>query len=330
MYQQAAVHQTERSEQQQQEKQSRTEGAFAATRLVQMGSASYGGTLQSQHNRQASGSVVQRFGSEGGMSKSFEMESGDILQPRIISEIKSQIIEVPVIEERIRYVPKREVVEIEKKVAKYEYKYIEKVVEVPQVRYVDKFEEYDVVQEVVKKVPKKEFVNVPREYVRYVPKIETRVVEKFVEVLSRDKIIEVPKPYVVDQEAPYPVYRDKEMVCVVAQKMIPVVRESTVEVLDIEVSKYVPQVIPVDVYIPFGVQVPLIPVKKSEDRQFRVQVPVPQYNTLLVNLNSHFGGDVRLVSELPFQKGADGNIPLLLSDQYNSIVTISKEQRVVA
>jgi len=233
-----------------------------------------------------------------------------------------------VIEESIRYVPKREVVEVEKKVTKYEVSYIDKIVEVPQVRIVDKYEEYEVVEEVVTHVPKTEFVDVPREFIRYVPKIETRLVEKVVEVFSRDQIIEIRKPYIVDQEAPYPVYKDKDVVCVVAQKMIPVVRESTVEVLDVEVCKYVPQVIPVDVYIPLPVQVPLIPVKKSEDRQFRVQVPVPQYNTLLVNINSHFGGDARLVSELPFQRGEDGNIPLLVADQYNSVVTISQHQRV--
>jgi len=252
----------------------------------------------------------------------------DILQPRIISEIKSQIIEVPVIEETIRYVPKREVVEVEKKVPKYEITYVEKVVEVPQIRIVDKIEEYEVIQEVVKQVYKKELVNVPREFIRYVPKVEMTYVEKVVEVISRDQIIEIHKPYIVDEEVHYPVYKDKDVVCVVAQKMIPVVRESTSEVLDIEVCRYVPQVIPVDVYVPLPVQVPLIPVKKSEDRQFRVQVPAPQYNTLLVNLNSHFGGDARLVSELPFQKGEDGNIPLLLADQYNSTVTISQQQRV--
>jgi len=248
------------------------------------------------------------------------------MQPKIISEIKSQIIEVPVIEETVRHVRKIEVVEVEKKVPKYEIEYVERVVEIPQIKIVEQYEEYEVVQEVAKYVPKKEFVSVPREVIRYEPKIETTFVEKIVEVLSRDQIIEIRKPYTVDQAVPYPVYKDREVSCVVAQKMIPVVRESTVELLDVEVCKFVPQVIPVDVYIPRPVQVPLIPVKKSDDIHSRVEVPAPQFNTLLVNLNSHLSCEERLIVDLPFRLGGDGNIPMLMSDQFNSTVTIASDQ----
>jgi len=146
--------------------------------------------------------------------------------------------------------------------------------------------------------------------------------------LSGDKIIEIRKPYTVDQEVPYPIYHDKEVACVVAQKMIPVIRESTEEQMQVEVCNFVPQVIPVDVYVPRPIQIPLIPIKKSEDHYSRVQVPTPQYNTLLLNLNFHISSDQRLVNDLPFRTDEGGKIQLLTSDQYNSTVTISREQRV--
>jgi len=297
------------------------ENASSSASSAQAASTNQSGT--GAVNSQLSGQF-QRLGSEG--ARSLDSTTDDIMQPRIISEIKSQIIEVPIIEETIKHVRKIEVVEVEKKVPKYEIEYIERIVEVPRVKIVEKYEEYEVIQEVTKYVPKKEFVNVPREVVRYTPKIETTYIEKVVEVLSRDQIIEIRKPYTVDQHVPYPVYKDKEVGCVVAQKMMPVVRESKVELLDVEVCKFVPQVIPVDVYIPRPVQVPLIPVKKSDDVQSRVEVPAPQFNTLLVNLNSHLSGEEKLIIDLPFRKGGDGNVPMLMSDQYNSTVTIACDQ----
>lgn len=245
--------------------------------------------------------------------------SPEDMMPRVVSEIRSQIIEVPTIEEVLKYVSKREFVEVEKRVPKVEFKYVERVVEVPQIRIVDQEEEVIEYREVPKYVSVVDVVRVPQEVVRYVPKIETRTVEKVVEV--HNQVIEVKRPYVVDREEPYPVYKDREVSCVVAQKLIPVVSESPDEFLDVEVTKYVPEVIPVDVYVPRPIQVPLVPYKKTNDSHRPVEVPVPQFNTLLINLNAHMNHNSRLINDLPFQKSSDGSVPLLVPDQYNSVVT---------
>jgi len=268
------------------------------------------------------------IGSRGGASKSFEMD--DIMAPRIISEIKSQIIEVPVVEDVVRYVPKIQVVEVEHKVPKYEYQLVDKIVEVPYKRIVDVFEEVEEIKEVVKYVPRIKEVPVPREVIRYVPKVETKYIEKIVEVISRTQIIEIRKPYIVEQKVRRAVYLDKEVACVVAQKVVPVIRESTHENLDVEVCKYIPTVIPVDVYVPVAVQVPLIPVKKDVDETARVEVPAAHYNSLLIGLNQHFGDDVELIQALPYIKSNDGTIPLLLPNEFSGVVTLTTEVTTVS
>lgn len=246
--------------------------------------------------------------------------SANQLKPRVVSEIRSQIIEIPTIEEVVTYLTKKEYVEVEKRVPKVEVHYVQKTVEVPQIHIVDQLEEVPEYREVVKYMPLVEVVKVPQEVVRYVPKIEIKRVERCVEVPG--KPIEVKRPYIVERPEPYPVYKDKEVNCVVAQKLIPVVSESPDDHLDVEVVKYVPILIPVDVYVPRPIEVPLVPYKKSRDTHRKVDVPVPQYNTLLINLNSHMSKDSNLINELPFQKSSDGAIPLLVPDQYNSVITV--------
>jgi len=302
------------------EKQSKVAEKHSASRL-----SSRGEKTEFETKFRSMGSRQLEWLNRGtGASKSFVVdEDDDILAPRIISEIKSQIIEVPVVEDVVRYVPKIEVVEVEKKVPKIEVQYIEKIVEVPFVRIVDKIVEVDQVQEVVNYVPRKEEVPVPREVIRYVPKVHTNYIEKVVEVISSTKIIEIRKPYIVEQKVRRPVYRDKEVACVVSQKLIPIIRESNQEHLDVEVCRYVPKVIQVDVYVPVPIQVPVIPIKKNADEVTRVQVSSAQYNSLMIGLNQHFKDDTELIEDMPYLRSDNGTIQLLIPSEFSGIVTLA-------
>eukprot|EP01068_Selenidium_serpulae_P009012 Selendium_serpulae@DN5130_c0_g1_i4.p1 len=86
------------------------------------------------------------------------------------------------------------------------------------------------------------------------------------------------------------------------------------------------QMVAVDVYVPRPIQMPLIPVGRSEDQVQRVNIPDPQYNTLLMNLNTHCTNDPQMADDLPFKRNADSTVPALTADQYNATVTTLKDE----
>eukprot|EP01068_Selenidium_serpulae_P009008 Selendium_serpulae@DN5130_c0_g1_i13.p1 len=254
-------------------------------------------------------------------------DDDELLAPRIISEINSVLVEIPEIEYVDKFVPKIEYVEVEKRVPKIVKEVVERIVEVPEVQYVEKRVVIEELHETIKYVPKHEVVEVPREVIKYVPVIETVQIERVVKVPRRDgKVIEVEQPYLVEKTERVPVYIDSEVACVVAQKLIPVVTPAHDVDLVIELNRYVPQMVAVDVYVPRPIQMPLIPVGRSEDQVQRVNIPDPQYNTLLMNLNTHCTNDPQMADDLPFKRNADSTVPALTADQYNATVTTLKDE----
>jgi len=191
-------------------------------------------------------------------------------------------VEVPVIEEVIRHVPKKEYIEIEKKVPRYEYEWVERIVEVPQIQVVDKYVDVPQIQEVIRHVPVKQYVDVPKEVIRYVPRVETKLVEKEVEVPG--EVIEIPKPYIIENKIMVPKYMDQEVPTVVAQRLHPVISESDSEFLDVEMREYNPYLVAVDVYVPRPVQRQLTAQSRTETHHV-VDVPVAQFNALLKAAN---------------------------------------------
>ncbi|PFH31141.1 alveolin domain containing intermediate filament IMC15 [Besnoitia besnoiti] len=79
------------------------------------------------------------------------------------------IVEVPEVIEVIKRVPKEEIRENITYVPRFETKVIPKYVDVPIVKIVDRYEEVQEIQEVLKPVPKVTVVDVPREVTRIVP-----------------------------------------------------------------------------------------------------------------------------------------------------------------
>lgn len=236
--------------------------------------------------------------------------SSTILKEEYLSQLPEpeiRYVEVPVYEEVIKRVPKKEIIEVERVVPKTEVEWVDRIVEIPQIQYIDRQIEVPQIHEVLRQVTKHEIIDVPREVVRHVPKVETVIVEKVVEVPGQ--IVEVPKPYIVENKIPVPRYVDNEVPMVVAQTIRPIITESR-EPVDVDVFEYEPQVVVVDVHVPKPIPSQLIAGGMVEDLHQIVTVPVAQYNSMLKMLNVHINeNDQR--STLPFITETSGAIPML-------------------
>ncbi|KAH0476022.1 MAG: uncharacterized protein KVP18_004995 [Porospora cf. gigantea A] len=229
-------------------------------------------------------------------------------------EEQIRYVEVPVVEEVIRHVPRKEIIEVEKRIPKYEVEYVEKIVNVPHVQIVDKHVEVPQVQEVVRHVPKREVIEVQKQVIKHVPKVETRFVEKIVEVPG--EVIEVPKPYLVEQKVIVPRYVDREVPTVVAQKLIPIVSESETDFIDVELREYNPRLVPVDLFVPRPVNRSLIASGKKDTHKV-VDVPPAQFNALVKQINPSIRDDkaledllVRVNGQYPVGMAGDIVTPL--------------------
>eukprot|EP01071_Lankesteria_metandrocarpae_P007612 Lankesteria_metandrocarpae@DN4730_c0_g1_i3.p1 len=152
-------------------------------------------------------------------------------------------VEVPVIQEVVRHVPgAEEIIEIERKVPRVEVEYIERLVEVVDTQYVDRVVEVEEFREVTKYVSKVQVIQIPKEIIVTVPKIIQKTVEKTVEVPG--EIIEVPKPYIVEQKVTVPQRTLIEVPTVVAQSV-----RSQLEIGEIQIEyparTLEPKIIPV-------------------------------------------------------------------------------------
>lgn len=196
--------------------------------------------------------------------------------------IPVKYVEVPIVQEKIVHVPKTEYVEIEKKVPKYEVETVERVVEVPRVEYIDREVEVPKYEEVVREMKVVKVVDVPKEVIKEVKKVETKIVEKHLEVPG--PVVEVPKVNYIEQKVYVPRYIDKEVPTIVAQKLEPVIHEVN-ETYDVPCTITEPNVITVDVYIPKPVQSRLRFLGKGQEVHTPVSIPPAQFNSLTKRLN---------------------------------------------
>lgn len=97
-------------------------------------------------------------------------------------------------------------------------------------------------------MPVRQYVDIPKEVVRYVPKVETRVIEKKVEVPG--ETIEIPVPLVVEKRVIVPKVVEQPVNCVVAQTLKPVISESETAFIDVEMREFNPVLVTVDVLVP--------------------------------------------------------------------------------
>lgn len=127
-------------------------------------------------------------------------------------------------------------------------------------------------------------IDVPRQVIRTVKKRELRQVFQEVEVPG--DIIEVIHKVPIDRKVHVPNYVNKQVPLIVAQTHHPKISETGREVIQVEVRKLNPKFIPVDVFIPKPVILPLI-AKGRRDFHRLVDVPAAQHNSMIKKLNAH-------------------------------------------
>lgn len=116
-------------------------------------------------------------------------------------------------------------------------------------------------------------------------KVEVRQVQRTVEVPSKTEKRLIPKPAPVDTAFIVPKFEDREVRVVMKQTITPTIEE-TEEVVEVPVARYVPYLVPVDVYVPRAVAVPVIRTHESTE-ETPVQVPKQTVDQLLREMNPH-------------------------------------------
>eukprot|EP01054_Gregarina_sp_Poly1_P007935 Gregarina_sp_Poly_1__7934@NODE_452_length_8287_cov_521_171290_g369_i0_p4_GENE_NODE_452_length_8287_cov_521_171290_g369_i0NODE_452_length_8287_cov_521_171290_g369_i0_p4_ORF_typecomplete_len314_score43_62IMCp/PF12314_8/0_39IMCp/PF12314_8/1_8e06IMCp/PF12314_8/0_04IMCp/PF12314_8/1_9e03_NODE_452_length_8287_cov_521_171290_g369_i072808221 len=210
------------------------------------------------------------------------------------------------VQEVIKHVTRKEIVEREKYVSRPEIEWTERVVYVPKIEYVDKVVEVPHFQEVIREVKVPQIVQKEVEYVREVRKPVVNYVEKQVEVPGQ--IIEVPKPYTVEKPVHVNRYNDKQVPLVVAQTIRPFIVEGSGTV-EVDVVCYEPECIPIDIHVPRPVAAQIQTGGIVESTHRVITVPAPQYNTILQQLNTHLTHEE--VNALPFMRDVGGQVSFL-------------------
>lgn len=146
------------------------------------------------------------------------------------------------------------------------------------------------------------------------------VVEKEVLVkTTREQVVEVPEeiyrevPYDVENRVTIPRYVNQEQQTVVAQKLRPVVRESG-KTRHVKTKTYEPVLYAVDIYVPKAISNVIESRGKIGDTHRIVEIPAPQYNTLLDKMNKGCELDDLYV------RGPNGQVPVLPTSELAEVV----------
>ncbi|KAH0475179.1 MAG: hypothetical protein KVP17_003832 [Porospora cf. gigantea B] len=243
----------------------------------------------------------------GAVEQSTRKVSSTIIGEELLGTVPKpdvRYVDVNTYEEVVTRVPKKEVRHVEKRVPRVEVQYVDKQVEVPEIQYVEKLVEVPHYQEVVKHVSKVEVVDRPYDVIKEVPRIETKVVERVVEV---PEVIEVPKPYTVEQKVNVARFQDSDQAVIVAQSVHPVITECQ-ETVEVDAVELVPETHHVDIHVGKLVNVQLIQSGARETHHRVVQTSTAEYNSMLKFLNGHL--HTNEVQNLPFLQES-GQIPFM-------------------
>ncbi|CRH03841.1 conserved Plasmodium protein, unknown function [Plasmodium relictum] len=169
----------------------------------------------------------------------------------------------------------------------------EKVYLTNYVQYIDVYESTTNVEEDVEE-DEVVYVEVPKYVTKYKPKIVTDIITKTIEIPSGEEIKQ-PKYNPVDVPYIVPNIVENEIL-VVLKKIIQPEIEISNEVLEVEVQKYIPHLVPVNVYVPryFGISAKTKGVTKESVRY--VDLSQEQIDTLMKELNPHLD-ELKLFNE---------------------------------
>lgn len=168
----------------------------------------------------------------------------------------------------------------------------------------------------VQYVPVKQIVEVPQEKIVEREVVIPRQTERVVNV---PEIIEVEKPYEVEQRVAARTYTNEEKPTVVAQRLRPIIHECE-NGHDVDTKTYEPVLYAVDVFVPKPVQGGIKIRGRGPTSHKVVAVPPPQYNSLLKKMNAELPPDA--ISEL-LVRGPSNDVPFLPVTELCEIVPLA-------
>ncbi|KEP63093.1 UNVERIFIED_CONTAM: alveolin domain containing intermediate filament IMC7 [Hammondia hammondi] len=110
--------------------------------------------------------------------------------------------------------------------------------------------------EIARFVPSVQVVDLPLDLVYTVPEVKTRMVNYIFECPARGHSRLVPREFPVDTPFVVPQYQDVSVPVVMSQTFVPELQETS-KVVQVPVARYVPKLVPVDVFVPRPVAIPI-------------------------------------------------------------------------
>ncbi|PFH33765.1 alveolin domain containing intermediate filament IMC7 [Besnoitia besnoiti] len=143
----------------------------------------------------------------------------------------------------------------------------------------------EVEREIARFVPSVQVVDLPLHLSYTVPEVKTRMVHYTFECPARGCSRLVPRAFPVDTPFIVPQFQDVRVPVVMSQTFVPELHESA-KIIQVPVARYVPKLVPVDVYVPRPVAVP---IKAEELRQVTksAEVSPELLHQLSVEMNPH-------------------------------------------
>lgn len=118
----------------------------------------------------------------------------------------------------------------------------------------------------------------------HIPKIENKIVEKEIEVMG--DVIEIPKPYLVENRVVVPRFIDSHIPTVVTQTITPHFIESEEHIVEVRLKEYEPEIIAVDIFLPRPVDRSVVIPGETTRSHTPIDIPLAHYNSLVLKLNS--------------------------------------------
>ncbi|CBZ50086.1 putative articulin 4 [Neospora caninum Liverpool] len=139
--------------------------------------------------------------------------------------------------------------------------------------------------EIARFVPSVQVVDLPLDLVYTVPEVKTRMVNYTFECPARGYSRLVPRAFPVDTPFIVPQYEDVRVPVVMSQTFVPELQETS-KVVQVPVARYVPKLVPVDVFVPRPVA---IPIKAGEVTQVTKNTVISEdlMHQLSVEMNPH-------------------------------------------
>ncbi|PHJ25147.1 alveolin domain containing intermediate filament imc7 [Cystoisospora suis] len=114
-------------------------------------------------------------------------------------------------------------------------------------------------EEVARFIPSAKVIDLPLDVVYSVPDVQTRIVNYTFECPAPGYTRLVPKVFPVDTPFIEPRFEDVNVPVVMSETFVPELQETS-KVVQVPVARYVPKVVPVDVYVPRPFAIPIKPV----------------------------------------------------------------------